>query len=150
MSPFDSRRMKADRSAGQIFRCVHEASASESRYIAMAMTGLNDPAKVVRPVDEHAVSFVSFAEAKADAVRRAEALREYFDSAGYEYRAHSESGDHHYEAWFEYGPLSPAQTLRLKMVFHVFRCTVTHGRAWLDENDEHHPGTCSILPVRDC
>lgn len=150
MSPFHSRRMKADRSARQIYRCAHDASAGENRYIAMAMTGLNDKAKVLRPVDEHAVSFGSFAEAKADAVRRAEDLREYFDSAGYEYRAHTESGDHHYEASFQYGPLSPDQTPRLRMIFHVYRCTVTHGRARLEEIDQHHPGICSISPVRDC
>lgn len=150
MAPFDFRRMKPDRSGSQIRRCAHDASASEGCYIAVAMTGLNDPTKVLRPVDEHALLFRSFAEAKADAIRRAENLREYFDSAGYEYRARSKSGDHRYEASFEYGPLSPDQTPRLKMAFQVYRCTVAHGRARLDEIDEHHPGICSIPPVPDC
>ena len=140
MSRFHPRRMDPDRSSGPADRPALGVSAGESRYIAMAMTGLNDPAKAPKPVDECALSFRSFAEAKADAVGRAEKLREHFDSAGYEYRVHSESADHYYEVAFEYGPRSADQTPRLKMVFHVYRCTVTNGEG---------PGCGSIPPVRD-
>lgn len=99
-----------------------------SCYTAMALAGLNDSVRMLRRVDNHPLSWGTFAEAKADIVNRADNLRKYLDSAGCEYRMHSESGDHHYEIAFEYGPPSLDQALPFKMVFHVYRRSVRHGQ----------------------
>lgn len=103
-------------------------SAVSSCYTAMAMTGLNDSVRMLKRVDKHPLLWGTFADAKANIVNRAENLRKYLDSAGCECRMHSESGDHHYEASFEYGPPSLDQALPFKMAFHVYRCSVRHGQ----------------------
>jgi hypothetical protein len=99
------------------------------RYTAMAMTGLNDPSKILKCADKHSFFWDDFADAKAAVIARAEILREYLDSADCVYHTHSESGDHHYEVSFEYGPPSLDPTLPFRKVFHVYKCTVDYGRS---------------------
>lgn len=96
-------------------------SAENRCYAAMAMTGVNDSTKALKNLDKHPLLWATFADAKADVVNRAERLRTYLDSAGCTYRMHSESGAHHYEASFEYGPSPHDPDLPFKMVFHVFQ-----------------------------
>jgi hypothetical protein len=98
------------------------------RYTAMAMTGLNHPSKILKCADKHPLFWDAFADAKAAVIARAEILREYLDSSDCDYQTHSESGDHHYEVSFEYGPPSLDPTLPFKKVFHVYKCTVQYGQ----------------------
>ena len=98
-----------------------------NRYAAVAVTGLNAPVKALKRADKHPLSWGAFADAKAGVITRAEILHEYLDAAGCEYRMRFESGDHHYEVSFEYGPPSLEPTLPFKMVFRVYRCTVRRG-----------------------
>lgn len=53
---------------------------------------------------------------------------ECLSSSDCNYRTHSESGDHHYEVSFEYGPPSLDGDLPFKKVFHVYKCTVGSGQ----------------------
>lgn len=98
------------------------------RYTATAMTGLNDPSKTLKCADQDPLFWGAFAEAKAAVIARADILRKYLDSSDCDYQMHSESGDHHYEVSFEYGPQSLDPTLPFKVVFHVDRCTVKYGQ----------------------
>jgi hypothetical protein len=98
------------------------------RYTAMAMTGLNDPSKILKCADEHPLFWDAFADAKAAVIARAEILREYLDSSDCDYQTRSESGDHHYEVSFAYGPPSLDPALPFKKVFHVYKCTVEYGQ----------------------
>jgi hypothetical protein len=95
-------------------------------YATMAMTGLNDPAKALTCVDEHALVWDAFADAKAALVARAEILQDHLDSSRCSYRMRSASGDHHYEVSIEYGPSSPDHALPFRTVFHVYESTA-HG-----------------------
>jgi hypothetical protein len=97
------------------------------RYAAMAMTGLNDPSKILKCADKHPLFWDAFADAKAAVITRAEIVREFFDSSACRYQMHSESGDHHYAVSFEYGPPSLDPTLPFKMVVHVYKCAVRYG-----------------------
>jgi hypothetical protein len=98
------------------------------RYAVMAMTGVNDPSKMLKRAEKHPVFWDAFADAKADVVARADALREYLVSSGRDFEMHVDSGDHHYMVWFAYGPASPEPTLPFKMVLHVSKCKVTRGQ----------------------
>jgi hypothetical protein len=98
------------------------------RYAAMAMTGLNDPSKILKCADEDPPFWDAFADAKAAVITRAEIVRKYLDSAACGYEMRSESGDHHYEVSFEYGPSSLDPPLPFKMVVHVYKCADRYGR----------------------
>jgi hypothetical protein len=98
------------------------------RYTAMAMTGLNNPSQILQRADKHPPFWDAFADAKAAVIARAEILREFLDSSDCDYQTHSESGDHHYEVSFEYGPQSLDPSLPFRKVFHVYKCTVKDGQ----------------------
>ena len=105
------------------------AGGMSIRYTAMAMTGLSGPTKTLECLDQQPLYLDAFADAKAAVIARAEMLREYLSSSNCNYRTHSESGDHHYEVSFEYGPPSVDGDLPFKKVFHVYKCTVWSGQA---------------------
>lgn len=98
------------------------------RYAVLATTGLNDPFKKLKRTDERAVFWGAFADAKAEVITRAEAVRDYLVSSDRDYEMHSDSGDHHYEVRFEYGPASSEPALPFRMVLQVCKCKVMHGQ----------------------
>lgn len=98
------------------------------RYAVLATTGINDPSKVLKCADESPVYWETFADAKAEVIARAEVVLDYLVSSERDYELHFESGDHHYEVWFEYGPASSGPSLPFKTALQVYKCTVLHGQ----------------------
>jgi len=110
-----------------------------TRYAVMATTGLNDPSRRLRRIDRETTSWDTFADAKAEAVACADALREYLDSSGCRYQVHCVSRSHRYELWFEYGPSSSEQSLPFRTLIDVRRCKVWEGQTQRLTLSPHRP-----------
>ena len=89
------------------------------RYAAVSKTGMNDPTKRLRAVDDEPASWATFADAKAAVVARTQILRDFLEESQCRYRVRSVSGADRYEVWYEYGPDADEEVLPFRMLLEV-------------------------------
>jgi hypothetical protein len=94
------------------------------RYAVMVLTGINDPSKMLRRAEQPSVFWETFADAKAEAVARADDLRQYLESSDRNFEMQCDSGERRFEIRFAYGPSSREPDRPWKMVFDVCCCSV--------------------------
>lgn len=130
-------RWPAHRPVGQLTTLAERGAWAVSiRFTTEALTGLNEPSRVLKRVGEHAVVRSTFADAKADVAARAEVLREHLHSISCDYQVHSTSGARLYEVRFDYGPSSSDPNLPFRTVVRVHLC------------DDTSPLPCESHPTR--
>ena len=94
------------------------------RYAAVSKTGMNDPTKRLRAVDDQPASWATFADAKAAVVARAQILRDFLEKSQCRYRLRSVSAMDRYEVWVEYGPDAVDEALPFRMLLEVHASSV--------------------------
>ena len=101
------------------------------RYAVVSKTGMNDPTKHLRAVDEDPASWATFADAKAAVVARAQVLRDFLEKSHCHYQVRCVSAAERYEVWFEYGPQADRELLPFRMLLEVHPHSVlgSHARA---------------------
>jgi hypothetical protein len=105
------------------------------RYAAVSKTGMNDPTKRLRVIDDEATSWTTFADAKAAVVARAQILRDFLETSRCHYRVQSVSATDRYEVWFEYGPEADEEVLPFRMLLEVHPRSVLGLRAPASRRD---------------